>query len=64
MRWKPISKLTDEMFQDAEMHNRLMLWNSCNGPHHCHGPSDGYFSAFDIQHEGVWTKFLILPDPA
>jgi hypothetical protein len=62
MNWKPISKLTEKQFDEMSMHNRLMLWNSCNGPHHLSSVHDGYFAAWQIKNEGVWEKFLILPE--
>jgi hypothetical protein len=43
------------------MSRRLVLWNSCNGPHH-HTFEDGYFNADEIKREGVWEKYLILPE--
>lgn len=61
MRWKPISKLTDADVDMGDLHHRLVLYNSCNGPHMCHPVSEGYFGADDIKREGVWEEFLILP---
>lgn len=60
MRWKPIKKLTDADLEKGWMHHRLMLWNSCNGPfHYRYVPAE---TADDIKREGVWEKFLILPE--
>ncbi|ESY89030.1 hypothetical protein X739_00600 [Mesorhizobium sp. LNHC220B00] len=62
--WKPIATLTEAEFDDAHMHHRLMVWNSCNGPHHVSTVHDPYFAAWQIQAEGVWEKYLVLPDAA
>lgn len=63
MRWKPVSKLTDKILEDAGWSGRLMFWNSCNGPHHCISPiNERYFYADDVRNEGCWEKFLVLPE--
>lgn len=64
MTWEPISKLTDEEFKEARMRNRLMLWNSCNGPHHFSAVHDQEFAAWQLKMDGIWEKYLILPEAA
>lgn len=59
MKWKPVSKLTDADIDMGRMHHRLMFWNSCNGPWHYTWMAH---DADDIKREGVWEKFLILPE--
>ncbi|WP_274425522.1 hypothetical protein [Chelativorans sp. YIM 93263] len=55
--WKPISEITDADVEMGDFHHRLIVYNSCTGPHVCHPVSDGYFEADDFKREGVWEKF-------
>ncbi|TIN36834.1 MAG: hypothetical protein E5Y10_22160 [Mesorhizobium sp.] len=64
MGWKPIAELTEDEFEGVLMHNRMMLSNSCNGPYHLTSASNHYLGAWEIQVEGVWEKYLVLPDAA
>lgn len=62
MRWKPIKKLTDADV-DLAWHRRLMVWNDCQGPYHLtDAAANGYFDADTVRRDGMWTKFLILPE--
>lgn len=64
MGWKPIAELTEEEFDEAYMHHRLVVWNSCNGPHMVSSVHDPYVGAWHVQADGVWEKYLVLPDAA
>lgn len=59
--WKPISKLTDEEYEKS-MSSRVLLYNSCNGPALLKYSDISYFSAQDIKDEGVWDKYMVLPE--
>lgn len=58
--WKSIAELTDEVFERAELDRRLIVTNSCNGPHMVTS-EDGYFSADDVR-DDPWDYFFVLPD--
>jgi hypothetical protein len=59
MDWKPIEGLTGAEF-GSYLHRRLMVWNSCQGAYHACGLN--YSHADDIKDEGIWEKYLVLPE--
>lgn len=62
MQWKPIAEITEEDLAQRD-DSRLMLWNSCNGPHLVGWHEPTHEKPRDIIDEGVWEKFLVIPDP-
>lgn len=60
MTWRPISELTDEIWDDDP--SNVILGNSCNGPYHPE-PFGHEWMKTAAQHrtEGCWTCFIHLP---
>lgn len=62
MKWKPIARLKEAEFEAAIMHNRLMVYNGCNGPYHCRMSEYPFIEALLGEGDGMWTHFLVLPE--
>ncbi|KFB10348.1 hypothetical protein [Nitratireductor basaltis] len=61
MHWRPISDLTDDEFEIAVRDSRLVVANSCNGPHLVDMITDG-FVADALKHDGMWDWYCVLPE--
>lgn len=58
--WRPISELTDAIFDEFEWQLRLLVANDCNGPHLV-SSGDFYADASDLK-DDPWDFFMVLPE--